>query len=684
MTFSRGRCHTGGTSSPRGDVTGRESAAECGVILARVLRCPGDFLLLVYKDDHRLYLPVQRLDLVSRYVGGEGEAPPLDKLGGTTWERTKARVRRDVMAMAGDLVRLYAERKIKQGHAFTPPDDYYRAFEATFPYEETPDQDKAIEDVLADMQSERPMDRLVCGDVGYGKTEVAIRAAFKAALDGRQVAVLVPTTVLAEQHLVTFDRRFAGHPLVVESLSRFKTAGEQKEVLRRVAAGSVDVVIGTHRLLQRDVAFRSLGLLVIDEEHRFGVKDKERIKQLRTEVDVLTLTATPIPRTLHMALTGIRDLSVIATPPTDRLAIRTIVERDTEDVVKAAIERELARGGQVYLLHNRVETIGARAELVERLVPGARVAVGHGQMHKGTLERVMRRFVSGDAQVLVCTTIIESGLDIPNANTLIVDRADKLGLAELYQIRGRIGRGSQRGYAYLLIPEPTRLKPDAARRIAALQRFSELGAGFHIANQDLEIRGAGNLLGAEQHGQIDAVGYDLYLEMLDEAMRAVRGEEPEVRIDTELRVPVAAYIPDDYCPDVGLRLSFYKRFATARTAGDAEEALRDIADRCGRAPDEVVSMATLTRLRLRARRLGLDKVDVTTAALILRPHPKGPIPTEVLLAFASRPGGRWRLLQDASGIASGVSPREAERPLDTVEEALGELSNFAEERGAVR
>lgn len=642
---------------------------------------PGDYLLLVYKDDNKLYLPVQRLDLVSRYVGGEGDAPVLDKLGGTAWERTKAKVRKDVMAMAAELVRLYAARAAKGGHAFSPPDEYFRAFEATFPYEETPDQDKAIEEVLADMQADRPMDRLVCGDVGYGKTEVAVRAAFRAALDGKQVAVLVPTTVLAEQHLVTFEARFQGHPLVVESLSRFKTAGEQREVLARVATGGVDVVIGTHRLLQKDVQFRDLGLLVVDEEHRFGVKDKERIKQLRTQVDVLTLTATPIPRTLHMAMSGIRDLSVIATPPRDRLAIRTIVERDTDAVVRQAVERELARGGQVYLLHNRVESIGARAEHIERLVPGARVGVGHGQMHKGTLEKVMRRFVAGEVQVLVCTTIIESGLDIPNANTLIVDRADRLGLAELYQIRGRIGRGSQRAYAYLLIPEPSRLKPDAARRISALQRCSELGAGFQIASHDLEIRGAGNLLGAEQHGQIDAVGYDLYLEMLDEAVRATRGEEPVVRIDTELRVPVAAFIHEEYCPDVGQRLAFYKRFAGARTATDADEALREIADRCGRAPDEVVALSTLTTLRLRARRLGLDKVDLSTAAIVLRPHPQGPIPTDTLLAFVGRPGSRWRLLKDASGIARGVSDAEAKLPLDTVEAALGELANYAEARG---
>lgn len=642
---------------------------------------PGDFLLLVYKDDHKLYLPVQRLDLVSRYVGGDGDAPPLDRLGGTSWERTKARVRKDVMAMAGELVRLYAARAAKSGHAFSPPDEAFRAFEATFPYEETPHQEKAIEDVLADMQAERPMDRLVCGDVGYGKTEVAVRAAFKAALDGKQAAVLVPTTVLAEQHLVTFEGRFRAHPVIVESLSRFKTAGEQRAVLDRVAKGQVDVVIGTHRLLQKDVRFRDLGLLVIDEEHRFGVKDKERIKQLRTQVDVLTLTATPIPRTLHMAMSGIRDLSIIATPPRDRLAIRTIVERDTDDVVRQAIERELARGGQVYLLHNRVESIGARAETVERLVPGARVAVAHGQMHKGALEKVMRRFVSGEVQVLVCTTIIESGLDIPNANTLIVDRADMLGLAELYQIRGRIGRGHQRAYAWLLIPEPSRLRPDAARRIAALQRCSELGAGFQIASHDLEIRGAGNLLGAEQHGQIDAVGYELYLEMLDEAVRSIRGEAPVVRIDTELRVPVPAYIPEAYCPDVGQRLAFYKRFAGARTSGEADEALREIADRCGRAPDEVVALAALTGLRLRARRLGLDKVDLTEAAIVLRPHPQGPIPTDALLAFVGRPGSRWRLLKDASGIARGVSPAEAGRPLDTVDQALGELANFAESRG---
>ena len=644
---------------------------------------PNDFLLLVYKDEHKLYLPVQRLNRISRYVGADGTSPALDKLGGVSWERTKQRVRRELFDMAGELIKIYAEREAREGYAFSKPDEYYREFEASFPFEETPDQDKAIVDVLSDMQRTRPMDRLVCGDVGYGKTEVAIRAALKAVLDGKQVAVLVPTTVLAEQHMLTFEKRYEGYPVVVESVSRFKSSAEQREVLARAATGRVDVLIGTHRLLQKDVKWKDLGLLVVDEEHRFGVRHKERLKQLRATVDVLTLTATPIPRTLQMSLLGIRDLSVIATPPRDRLSIRTIVERDTDDVLTDAIRRELQRGGQVYFLHNRVDSIGRRAEHVQRLVPEGRYAIGHGQMHKGELEKVMRRFIAGEVNVLVCTTIIESGLDIPNANTLIVDRADKFGLADLYQLRGRVGRSNVRGYAYLLIPDPARLTGDAGRRIAVLQRYSDLGAGFQIATHDLEIRGAGNLLGAQQHGQIEALGYDLYLEMLEEAVHEIRGEQHEARIDTELRVPLAAYIPETYCPDTGLRLMFYKRLASARDQAEADDVLADLGDRCGRAPEEVRNLAVVARLKLRAERLGIEKLEYAEHGLSLKLHPRGPMTGELLLRFLSRPGARWKMSQAETALVRGVSAAEWASGLGTVHDSLNELANFLESAGAL-
>ncbi len=639
-----------------------------------------EFLHLRFRDDASLYLPVYAVDRVHRFSGADAEAPVLSKLGGTGWERVRKRVRRDLLEMATELVALHAAREAVGAAKMSPPDEAYREFEATFPYEETPDQERVIEEVLEDLQRDRPMDRLVCGDVGFGKTEVAVRAAFKAVEDGYQVAVMVPTTVLAEQHRMTFERRFEGTPIVVETLSRAQTSAEQREVLARLRQGAIDVVIGTHRLLQRDVEFHNLGLVVIDEEQRFGVRHKEKLKALRTQAHVLALTATPIPRTLHMAMLGLRDLSIIATPPPDRLAVHTVVHRQTDDVVVEAIERELGRGGQVFLVHNRVNTIDRRAEMIRKLVPRARVAVGHGQMAAGELARVMRSFVDGEVDVLVCTTIIESGLDVPNANTLIVERADRFGLADLYQLRGRVGRSHVRAYAYFLIPDPRKLDGAAARRIAALQQHADLASGFHLATHDLEIRGAGNLLGKQQHGQIQAVGYDLYVEMLQEAIAEIRGQDVEKALPTEVSLPLDAYLPEEYCPDTGIRLAFYKRLASANDADELDRAHDDLVDRLGPLPEPAANLVELARLRLHARRVGLHKVELGHG-LVFRVHPEATIPPVAYVEFVNRRGSRWKLTPALDALVRTVSDKERARPIDTAREALQELTHFLQARG---
>ncbi len=484
-----------------------------------------DFLTLRYEPDAKLYVPLYSLDKVQKYIGVEGSAPKLDRLGAPAWAKTKEKVKKDILAMAQELVAIYAAREAQSRAPFTQPDNLYREFEASFPYEETPDQQRAIGDVLADMQRPRPMDRLVCGDVGYGKTEVALRAAFKAVEDGMQAAVLVPTTLLADQHERTFSERLAPFGVRVEMLSRFRTRSEQRETLKGMRSGTVDIVIGTHRLLQKDVVFKNLGLLVVDEEHKFGVKHKERIKEFKKLVDVLTLTATPIPRTLHMSLAGIRDLSIIQTPPLDRQAIQVVLARFGKRVIREAIIKEIGRGGQVFFVHNRVQGIERMADFIQNLVPEAKVGVGHGQLHEHEIEDVMTKFIAGTLNVLVTTTIIESGIDIPAANTIIINRADRFGLADLYQIKGRVGRSREKAYAYLLAPADETLSDIARKRLRAIQELSELGAGFRIAAQDLETRGAGNLLGKQQSGHIAAVGIDLYTQMMEEAMAGLRGEE---------------------------------------------------------------------------------------------------------------------------------------------------------------
>src|SRR6202453_713145 len=568
-----------------------------------------EFMLLEYAEAARLYVPLTRLDLVQKYRSAEGAKPVLNHLGTQTWGKTKARVRKAMKDMTDELVKLYAQRQAARGHVFPADTEWMKEFEDSFEFNETEDQAQAIADVKRDMESQLPMDRLLCGDVGYGKTEVAMRAAFKALSDNKQVAVLAPTTVLAFQHFETFKQRFAPFPLTVEMISRFRTAKQIKEILQRVEAGKVDILIGTHRLLSKDVKFADLGLLVGDEEQRFGVLHKERIKQMRTEVDVLTMSATPIPRTLHMSLVGLRDMSVIETPPKDRLAIQTTVAPFSETLIQHVVEEELARDGQVFFVHNRVESIATLAALVKRLVPKARVVVGHGQMRETELEKVMLKFVRDEADVLVSTTIIENGLDIPRANTIVIDRADCFGLSELYQLRGRVGRSNQRAYAYLLVPTEKSLTSIARQRLAALKEFSDLGAGFRIAALDLELRGAGNLLGREQHGHIEAVGFDMYCQMMERAVAERKGEAvaPERRATLNLGQDIR--IPPEYIDSENLRLRIYKRIASVTSEEMRVEVRRELEDRFGPPPPSVENLLEYAVLKAIAEKLLVATVD---------------------------------------------------------------------------
>ena len=568
-----------------------------------------EYLELQYADGDRLFVPTEQVDRVSRYVGPSEHRPSLTRLGSQEWPRAKARVRRAVQELAKELLQLYASREVAEGHAFPPDTAWQTELEASFPYVETVDQVSAIHDVKRDMENTRPMDRLVCGDVGYGKTEVAVRAAFKAVMEGMQVAVLVPTTVLAQQHFNTFRQRVAGFPLKVEMLSRFRSDRDQRRVVADAAGGSVDIVIGTHRLLQKDVSFKNLGLVIIDEEQRFGVTHKERLKQMRSQVDVLTLTATPIPRTLNMALTGIRDMSTIETPPEERLPIKTYVTEFDDHLVREAITREMERGGQVFFVHNRVHNIELVASHLREIVPEAEIRIGHGQMPEDQLERVMLDFTEGNADVLVCTTIIESGLDIPNVNTIIINNADKFGLAQLYQLRGRVGRGAARAYAYLLYEKHHPLSEVAQKRLQTIFEATELGAGFQIALRDLEIRGAGNLLGAEQSGQIGTVGFDLYVKLLADAVEGLKalakGEPPPpsaLQPPVVIDLPLQAFIPESYVADINLRLSLYQRMASAEAADAAEDLERELNDRFGPPPAPVRNLLYIVRLRVLAKR----------------------------------------------------------------------------------
>jgi transcription-repair coupling factor (superfamily II helicase) len=577
-----------------------------------------EFMLLTYADGASLYVPVERLDLVQKYSIAEGHSPQLDRLGGIAWQKTKARAKRAMRDMAEELLKLYAERKLVSGYAFSGDSPWQQEFEDSFPYELTPDQSVAITDTKNDMEQPRPMDRLLCGDVGYGKTEVAMRAAFKAVMDGKQTALLAPTTVLAYQHFQTFRARFAAFPVTIELLSRFRSPREQKEVVASVEAGKIDILIGTHRILSRDLQFKELGLVIVDEEQRFGVAHKERLKHLKKRVDVLTLSATPIPRTLNMSLLGLRDMSVIETPPRDRLAIQTNVVPFSEAVVRSAIELELQRHGQVFFVHNRVESIHTVAELVQRIVPQARVVVAHGQMGEKEMEQAMLDFIADKFDVLVATTIIENGIDIPRANTIIINRADAYGLAQLYQLRGRVGRSNRRAYAYLLIPSEQELTPIARRRLAAIREFSDLGAGFRIAALDLELRGAGNLLGGQQSGHIEAIGFDLYTQMLERTVAELRGEEIEEEVNAQLNLGVDTRIPDEYISDMGQRLRTYKRIASTRSDEELEGIRQEVTDRYGRLPATVENLLAYARVRREAMRLGIVSIDRVGATLSVR------------------------------------------------------------------
>jgi len=594
-----------------------------------------EFMLLYYAEDAKLYVPVERLDLVQRYSSAEGAQPTLDRLGGLGWLKTKAKAKRAMRDMADELLRLYAERKLVHGHAFPADSPWQREFEQGFEYTLTADQETSIEDVKNDMEAATPMDRLLCGDVGYGKTEVAMRAAFKAVMDGKQAAVLTPTTVLAYQHFDTFRQRFAPFPVKVELLSRFRSSKEQKDVVKRVESGEVDVVIGTHRMLSKDVSFKELGLVVVDEEQRFGVAHKERLKQLKKRVDVLTLSATPIPRTLNMSLSGLRDMSLIETPPSDRLAIQTQVVQSSDAVIKSAIDLELARGGQVFFIHNRVESIETIAALVKRLVPQARIAVAHGQMNEKQMEAIMLDFIAYKHDVLVATTIIENGIDIPRANTIIINRADNYGLSQLYQLRGRVGRSNRRAYAYLLIPAEQELTPIARRRLSAIREFSDLGAGFRIAALDLELRGAGNLLGGEQSGHMDALGFDLYTQMLERTVAELRGEQVEDETSVSINLGVDVAIPETYISDMGQRLRTYKRVSSARDE-EALSAIRaETEDRYGRIPESVEALFDYARLRQAAELVGVISIDRTREGIAIKLAEKARVSPEKLMELIS-------------------------------------------------
>ncbi|HSC03472.1 MAG TPA: transcription-repair coupling factor [Solirubrobacteraceae bacterium] len=581
-----------------------------------------DYLYLEYAGSDRVFVPVDQLAKISRYVGAGGAHPPLSKLGGTRWDTIKARARRAAQELAGELLNLYAERKRREGHAFPPDSDWQRDFEDAFPFTETPDQRDAIEMVKADMEAPRPMDRLICGDVGYGKTEVALRAAFKAVQDGKQVMLLVPTTILAQQHYGTFSERLKDFPIVIEHVSRFRPAADQREAVKRFSEGKVDILIGTHRLLSRDVRAKDIGLLIVDEEQRFGVKQKELLRQLKLRVDVIAMSATPIPRTLQMSMAGIRDISVIETPPEGRRPIKTYVGEYDEELVKTALVREHQRNGQAFFLHNRIESIDETAERLRALCPNMKFEVAHGQMDERELERRMLAFLRGDADVLVCTSIIESGIDIPQANTLIVERADTFGLAQLYQIRGRVGRSKERAYAYLLYPSAAALTADAAQRLSALSDYTELGAGFKIAMRDLEIRGAGNLLGDEQSGHVAALGFELYMQMLDEAVAAASADGAGAEEDWEpvrLDVNVDAYVPADYIPYEQAKVDVHRRIAGAREVADLVELKNELEDRFGDLPDPLKNLVALQQARIKLGQAGARAVTFRNGRLAVTP-----------------------------------------------------------------
>jgi transcription-repair coupling factor (superfamily II helicase) len=637
-----------------------------------------EFMILEFAEQAKLYVPLTRLDLIQKYRSTDsGPAPVLNKLGSQQWTRTKARVRKAMQDMAAELLKLYAERHTAKGNAFSPDNEFQREFEDSFDYSETDDQLTAISAIKQDMEASAPMDRLLCGDVGYGKTEVAMRAAFKAVQDGKQVAVLTPTTVLSFQHFETFKRRFAQFPIHVEMISRFRTAKEQKAIVERVEAGKVDILIGTHRILSKDIRFQDLGLLVVDEEQRFGVRHKERLKQMRKEIDVLAMSATPIPRTLHMSLVGLRDMSVIETPPKDRMAIQTVVAKFDEKIVRSAVEVELERGGQVYFVHNRVESIYEIASRIQELVPAARVAVGHGQMSEGELEKVMLGFMRQEFDVLVATTIIENGLDIPLANTILINRADRHGLSELYQLRGRVGRSNRRAYAYLLIPPEQELSEIARRRLAALKEFSDLGAGFKIAALDLELRGAGNMLGGEQSGHIEAVGFELYTSMLEAAVKELKGQGDEERPATQLNLAIALRIDESYVAEENQRLRLYKKIAGAAGEKAIADLRAEMEDRYGPLPDATVYLLEAASLRVECERMGVAQIDRRRSELQIRFAENAHVDPQQLMRIVARNAKRGAQFTPQGVLKYPLTASRPDEVLLEIRELLADLAPAA-------
>lgn len=617
-----------------------------GLVNLKVMEIRADFLHLEYDDGDKLYIPVDKISELHRYKSHDGASPKLEKLGGVAWERSKKKVRKSIFEMANELAKLYAQRKALPGRVSTPPGRDFGEFEATFSFEETPDQLQAIEDIIADMTKSSPMDRLIAGDVGYGKTEVAIRAAFMAVMDGSQVALIVPTTILAEQHYNTFSERFKDYPVNIKMLSRFLSAKKQKEVIKRLSDGTVDIVIGTHRLLSKDIEFSNLGLLIIDEEHRFGVTHKEKLVKIKTQLDVISMTATPIPRTLSMSLTGLRDLSVINTPPPNRLSVKTYISEFDPDVIKEATLREISRGGQVFFVHNRVQTIAAKKRYLETLLPNIRIGVAHGQMNEDELERIMIDFVDKKIDILVSTSIIESGLDIPSANTIIINRAETFGLAQLYQMRGRVGRSNLQAYAYLLISSPLSLTPEAKKRLKVICEFSDLGSGIKIAEHDLEIRGAGNLLGRHQSGHINQVGYEMYMKMVEEAIREIKGEEERIEIDPDINLPVSAFIPENYINDSNLRLTLYRRLINAEDEGRLKDLSTEISDRFGPPPDEVKDLLGVMEVRLLAKKALITGLRYKNRTVNMTFHHSAKLDTEKIVSLVMTNSDKFGVTPD--------------------------------------
>ena len=608
----------------------------------------GEFLELLYADDEKLYLPVENLNLIQKYSGAGQENLSLDKISGVKWKKQKEKVKKSIKEMAEDLLKLYAAREIVEGHAYQEDSDLHRQFADAFEFVETVDQLKAVEEVSADMEKEKPMDRLICGDVGYGKTEVAMRAALKAASDSKQVAFLVPTTILAQQHFNTFNKRFEGYPVKIDMLNRFRPPKTQKEIIKKVESGEVDILIGTHRILQKDIKFKDLGLIVIDEEQRFGVKHKEKLKKLRKKVDILTLTATPIPRTLHFSLMGVRDLSVIETPPKDRLAIKTYIHKFNEAAICQGIKKEVERGGQVFFVHNWVATIGSMADYIKRIVPGINVDFAHGQMREHNLEKVMMKFINKEIDVLICTTIIEAGLDIPSANTIIINRADRFGLAQLYQLRGRVGRDCHQAYAYLLVPDDILLSDLTRRRLRAIEELSDLGSGFQLASRDMEIRGSGNYLGHQQSGHISAVGFDLYCKLMEETVREIKGEIPEQDFEPEINLHIKGFIPKDYIPNLNQRLEFYRRLYMTYDQENTGKILNELEDRYGPPPEPLKKLIAVLEIKFLCHQLKINDISLTNGKVKIKVMNETPISIESVMSSIEKGTHRISFLNDNS------------------------------------